>query len=80
MTLCPYKWFLYIASVWAVLYVMLETWMHMRAATKAVDPQSSYVEDEEDDESDMEEEESHSVIHEPLHMRRSLQTSLLSNR
>ena len=23
MTLCPYKWFLYIASAWAVLYLML---------------------------------------------------------
>ncbi len=23
MTLCPYKWFLYIASVWAVIYLML---------------------------------------------------------
>lgn len=79
MTLCPYKWFLYIASVWAVLYVMLETWMHMRAATKKVDPQSTYVE-QEDDESDAEEDESHSVIHEPLHIRGSLRTSLLSNR
>lgn len=23
MTLCPYKWFLYIASAWAVIYLML---------------------------------------------------------
>lgn len=23
MTMCPYKWFLYLASVWAVIYLML---------------------------------------------------------
>lgn len=23
MTLCPYKWFLYVASVWAVIYLMI---------------------------------------------------------
>ncbi|CAN8066703.1 unnamed protein product [Agarophyton chilense] len=87
MTLCPYKWFLYIASVWAVLYVMVEAWMHMRNATKQVDEYQQQTELEDDDDSDEEEEEeeeeekeSRDVAYEPLLMRASLSTSLVSTR
>lgn len=34
MTMCPYKWFLYIASLWAVVYVMLEAFMQYRAVNE----------------------------------------------
>lgn len=34
MTMCPYKWFLYLASMWMVAYAMIEAFMQYRAANE----------------------------------------------
>lgn len=60
MTMCPYKWFLYIASIWAVAYVMLETFMQYRATNSLIQKEGyepvvadcSDSEDEDDDDID----------------------------
>lgn len=71
MTLCPYKWFLYIASVWALVYVMVEAWMQLRgdnnktsSSSSAAAPLPNYADhpqydsdDSDDDDSDDEEDD-----------------------
>lgn len=57
MSMCPYKWFLYLASLWAVIYVMLEAYMQYRAANTSLQKEgfesfpidSENDQDEEDD-------------------------------
>lgn len=69
MSMCPYKWFLYLASIWAVLYVMLEAWMQFRAANThkpgyephVALPPSQHLEKDEEEEEDEEDESN------PLH-------------
>lgn len=34
MTLCPYKWFLYMASVWALVYLAIQGMMELQKARK----------------------------------------------
>lgn len=59
MTMCPYKWFLYMASIWAVLYVLLEGMMQIRDARRAqqkpgFEPVMLHDDDSDADESDEE--------------------------
>lgn len=37
MSMCPYKWFIYLASLWALAYVMLEAFMQYRTVRKELD-------------------------------------------
>lgn len=71
MTMCPYKWFLYIASVWALMYVMVEAWMQLRRNNNPkltgdlgdLRPEPNYADDgtdDEDDDDDDEDEEENS--------------------
>lgn len=71
MTMCPYKWFLYLASIWAVAYVMLEAFMQYRAANTSLQKEgyeplpvdSEHEEDEEDEEDDDHNYVEHSTVH-----------------
>lgn len=60
MTMCPYKWFLYIASVWALVYVSIEAWIQWRNATRKIEKPgyehlSTYGEDSDSEEEEEEE-------------------------
>jgi len=63
MTLCPYKWFLYVASVWAVIYLMIAAVPNSPLGEKApagdedvedMKRRRALLADESDDESDYE--------------------------
>lgn len=62
MTLCPYKWFLYLASIWAVAYVMLEAYVQYRTAETSIQKQpyeqecaNAHAEEDSDEEEEEEE-------------------------
>lgn len=69
--MCPYKWFLYIASVWALVYVSIEAWIQWRNAARKIEKPGYEHISTYDDDSDSEEEEEENDTFEDIRYTKS---------